>query len=392
MTKAKTFLTAAAAFGVVFAGVTAALKFNEWTQSQSSVFKRSGLNKDLFQNVSLDQVGNSPDFRLAAKRILPSVVSIDTQVEGETFFGERYVRDYSSGSGVVVSQDGYIVTNNHVVRANLGFGRTQVLDKVRVTLSDGSTVPAQVVGTDPRADLAVLKVAKSGLTPISVGDSRKVEVGQWVVAVGNPLGFENTLSVGVVSNVNRQLPGTGDAVFIDGIQTDAAINHGNSGGALCNADGELVGICSSIATTTNANIGIGFAIPANRMKQVVDDIIKFGYAKYGQSGIQVWNTAGGLGIAEAREEIKRRTSSPVEPPKEGAVVVEIEPNSVAAQAGVHTLDVVTEVNGNKVADFEDFRKFLSPLRPGTQVELKVWSAGKEKLVKLTLTDAGKGDA
>lgn len=392
MTKAKTFFMAAAAFGVVFAGVTAALKFDEWSRTQGSVFKKPGPPADLFKNVSLDQSSNSPDFRLAAKRILPSVVSIDTQVEGETFFGERYVRDYSSGSGVVVTPDGYIVTNNHVVRANLGFGRTQILDKVRVTLSDGSSIPAKVVGTDQRADLAVLKVQKSGLTPIAVGDSSKVEIGQWVVAVGNPLGFENTLSVGVVSNLGRQLPGSGDAVFIDGIQTDAAINHGNSGGALCNANGELVGICSSIATTTDANIGIGFAIPVNRMKQVVDDIIKFGYAKYGQTGIRVWDNPGGLNIAGARAEIQRRTQSPAEPPQEGAVIVDVQSGSAAAQAGLHDLDIVTSVNGRKVSDFQDYRKLVSPMKPGEQVEIKVWSAGKERLVKLTLTDAGKGEA
>ena len=392
MSNAKTAILTLAAFGVVFAGVTAALKVNELSQGKKSVFESRPKRESLLQNASLEQVpAGSLDFRSAAKKILPSVVSIDTQVEGENFFGEHVVQDYSQGSGVVIAEDGYIVTNNHVVRANMGFGRSQIADKVRVTFSDGQTFPAKVVGTDPRSDLAVLKIEKSGLDPIEIGDSSKVEVGQWVVAVGNPLGFENTLSVGVVSNVGRQLPGTGDAVFIDGIQTDAAINHGNSGGALCTADGSLVGISSSIATTTNANIGIGFAIPVNRMKQVVDDIVKFGYAKYGQMGVSVLPRQNILGVPEARAELKRRTNANSEPPSTGAVVLDVQIGSPAATAGLKDLDVITEINGKKISDFEDFRKVLSPLRPGDQIECKLWSAGQSKVVKLSLADAGRAN-
>ena len=317
------------------------------------------------------------------------MVSIDTQVEGQNYFGEYVVQDYAQGSGVVIAAEGYIVTNNHVVRANVGFGRTQIADKVRVTFSDGKSYPAKVVGTDPRSDLAVLKIERAGLVPIEMGDSSKVEVGQWVVAVGNPLGFENTLSVGVVSNIGRQLPGTGNAVFIDGIQTDAAINHGNSGGALCTADGALVGISSSIATTTNANIGIGFAIPVNRMQQVVDDIVKFGYAKYGQMGVSILPRPGVLGVPEARAELKRLTNSPSEPPSAGAVVRDVQAGSVAAIAGMKDFDVITEINGKKIEDVEDFQKILSPLRPGAVVDCKVWSAGQMKTVKVSLSDAGR---
>lgn len=381
-----------AAFGVVFAGVTAALKFNEFTKANTSVFALKPKQSGWFQNASLEQTtGGAPDFRQAAKKILPSVVSIDTQVEGENFFGEHVVQDYAQGSGVVVAADGYIVTNNHVVRANMGFGRTQVADKVRVTFSDGKSYPAKIVGTDPRSDLAVLKVDKTGLVPIDLGDSSKVEVGQWVVAVGNPLGFENTLSVGVVSNVGRQLPGSGEAVFIDGIQTDAAINHGNSGGALCTADGSLVGISSSIATTTNANIGIGFAIPVNRMKQVVEDIVKFGYAKYGQMGVSVLQRPGILGVPEARAELKRLTNASSEPPSAGTVVRDVQGGSPAAGAGLKDYDVIVEINGKKVDDVEDFQKILSPLRPGAEVVCKVWSTGQYKTLKLSLADAGKAN-
>jgi S1-C subfamily serine protease len=376
-------------FATIFVAVTAALKFNEQSKTRSSIFSQAPARETWIQNAGLDSVPQSLDFRLAAKKILPSVVSVDTQVEGENFFGERVVQDYSQGSGVIVSADGYIVTNNHVIRAQVGFGRSQIANRVLVHFSDGKSAEAKVIGTDPRSDLAVLKVDRSGLSPIQVGDSSKVEVGQWVIAVGNPLGFENTLSVGVVSNVGRQLPGSGDAVFIDGIQTDAAINHGNSGGALCTSDGSLVGINSSIASTTNANIGIGFAIPSKRMKQVVDDIIKFGYAKYGQLGVQVWKRPDGLSFAEAREELKSRTSSPGEPPSQGCVVLDVSSGSPAETAGLKPLDVITEINNQKIVDFVDFQKILSPMGPSAEVNIKVWSAGKVKSIKAVLTDVGK---
>ncbi|MBS1713602.1 MAG: trypsin-like peptidase domain-containing protein [Armatimonadetes bacterium] len=389
MTKSGIAIATVAVFGVVFAGVTAALRVDKlWrdrSYNESSIFKKPSVT---LQPVKLDNTGNAPDFRAAAKLILPSVVNITTQIDGADFFGRHITQD-GAGSGVILTDDGYIVTNNHVVRTDMGFGRSRLVDKVLVTLTDGRNLPASVVGTDPRSDLAVIKVNANGLKPIDVGDSAKLEVGQWVIAVGNPLGFENTLSVGVVSNVGRQLPGSGDAVFIDGIQTDAAINPGNSGGALCTADGQLVGINSSIATTTRANIGIGFAIPSNRMRQVVDDIVKFGYAKYGRIGIQLIRRQGVLGVPDAREELKQRTNASSEPPSEGAVVVDVEADSPAGTAGVHELDVVTEVNGKPVKDIEDFQKVVSPLRPGAEVALKLWSAGQVKSVKFTLSDVGK---
>jgi len=192
-----------------------------------------------------------------------------------------------------------------------------------------------------------------------------------------------------VSNVGRQLPGSGEAVFIDGIQTDAAINHGNSGGALCTADGTIIGISSSIATTTNANIGTGFAIPVNRVKQVVDDILKFGYAKNGQMGVRVLQQQGILGIAEARAELKSRTNSSTEPPSYGAVILNVQPGSAATKSGLRDLDVVTEINGKKIEDVVDFQKILSPLRPGAKVDCKFWSAGQPKSASMTLEDTGK---
>lgn len=390
MSKSKIALALVAAFGVVFAAVTAAIKVNDLVKANQSIFGPSRKTDSWLQDAKFDkETGNSADFRAASKKILPSVVSIDTQVEGETFFGRHVVQDANAGSGVVVSQDGYIVTNNHVLRVNVGFGETQMVDKVRVTFSDGKSVPAKIVGADPRSDLAVLKVDQTGLVPIEIGDSTKLEVGQWVIAVGNPLGFANTLSVGVVSNIGRQLPGSSDAVFIDGIQTDAAINPGNSGGALCDTDGQLVGINSSIASTTRANIGIGFAIPVNRMRQVVDDIIKFGYAKYGQLGVTILQRPGVLSVADARAELRRRTNAPSEPPTEGAVIIGVEPGSPGATAGIHDLDIVTEIDGKKVADFEDYEKVMSLLRPGKKVSLKVWAAGTVKTLNVELADAGK---
>lgn len=332
-------------------------------------------------------VATELDFRQTAKAVLPSVVSIDTTVRGRNFLNESFERKASSGSGVVISADGYVVTNNHVLEIE-GFRSRRRVDGVSVTLSDGRVLQAQIVGTDPRSDLAVLKVEAKDLRPIALGDSTKLEVGEWVVAVGNPLGYENTVSVGVVSSVNRPLPGNRQAVFIDGIQTDAAINMGNSGGALCNVAGELVGINTAIASIGGGNIGLGFAIPVNRMNQVVRDLIEHGRVRYGTMGVTLYQPYSLIRNPDARAQLMQMKQSTQEPPQDGVIVDEVDPAGVAAKAGIGPLDVITKIDGRKVESMEDFLVVISPKRPGEKVALEFWSNGKLRSVELVLADAG----
>ncbi|MCU0317100.1 MAG: trypsin-like peptidase domain-containing protein [Fimbriimonadaceae bacterium] len=330
------------------------------------------------------------DFRPAARRVLPSVVSIDTWRQGEDMFtGQTMERQLGSGSGVIISRAGYVVTNNHVLqvgRSRFG-GRPVYADRIVVTLSDGRSIQAKLIGADPKSDLAVIQAELPNLSPIELGDSGALEVGEWVMAVGNPLGYSNTLSVGVVSNVNRPLPVQEGGLFGDAIQTDAAINQGNSGGALTNAKGQLVGINTAIASIGGGSIGIGFAIPVNRMKTVVDDIVKLGYARYGELGVGLAPRQGVLAIAENRALVRQRSGSPTDPPRVGALILSINEGGAADRAGIRPLDIILGINGKPVRDLNDFRTIISPLKPDERVSLRIWSRGQERQIQATLTEA-----
>lgn len=365
-------------FGVVFAASLFAFKVGAATQPATSIRVNPG-------SASAVEVQNAakalPDFRAAAKKILPSVVSVTTLMEGENWFGEKFIEPSGTGSGVVLSADGHIVTNNHVVTA----GGSRVADKIIVKFSDGTTAEAKVIGTDPRSDIAVLQVKADGLSPIAVGDSDSLDVGQWAIAAGNPLGFEQTVSVGIVSNTKRPLKTDDYAIFVDGIQTDAAINHGNSGGALCDSEGRLIGINTMIASTDNGSVGIGFAIPVNRVKAVVDEILKFGRARYGRIGIAVRSDSSILGIAQVRARLKAQTGAQVDPPSEGVIVSQVF-QGPAAQAGLQPLDVIIEINGKPMKQTEDYQVFMADKKPGAELKVKVWSRGQSKTISVTLGD------
>lgn len=373
-------------FGVVFAGVLAALNFDRQRHSAPvQVVEKPAIT---LQGASAPVEG-AADFRTAAQRALQSAVSIQTIVRQTDFFGEDLgLRPYAMGSGVVISKDGYVVTNNHVVRA--GGLNGPIADKVVVHLSDGKSYDAKVVGSDPKSDIALIKLDNVAVTPIEMGDSSKLVPGQWVMAVGNPLGLENSVTLGIVSSLGRQLAGDGTRLFIDGIQTDAAINMGNSGGPLVDDQARLVGINSSIARTdqySSGNIGIGFAIPVNRMRQVVDDLIKFGRAKYGAMGIDFnpqWD--GYLGNDETREAYRQQFGAL--PPRAGMIVARVATNGPAAKAGIKFGDVITHVGGREVKDPKSFMGAVSTGRPGDVVQVTVFSAGKTRDVSVTLGEAG----
>ncbi len=324
-----------------------------------------------------------PDFRAAAKRILPSIVSITTLNEGENWFGERFIEPAGSGSGVVISKSGYIVTNNHVVT----MGGRRLADKIVVKFHDGKSEEASLVGRDPRADIAVLKVKRQDIAPVTMGDSANLEPGEWAIAAGNPLGFEQTISVGVVSSLGRPLRSQDYAVFVDGIQTDAAINQGNSGGALCDSQGRLVGINTMIASTDQGSVGIGFAIPVNRVKSVVDDIVKYGHAKYGRIGLAVRNDSSVLSVPAARRQLMQIVQTTSEPPSKGVLVQQVYQNGPAALAGVRRWDVLTSINGKPMNETMDYQVYMSDKKPGESLTIVLWSAGETKTVKVTLDEA-----
>jgi len=365
-----------------FIGALGAREASRWLEHRPQSSLLSVPPELLAQNVDYQPVTGGPaDFRAAAKKVLPSVVSIDKYQRG--FFDDSTLEETASGSGVILSQDGTIVTNNHVVAG---------AQEVRVRLPDRRTFTADVVGTDPTSDLAVIRVKADGLTPIEMGDSDKLEVGQWVLAIGNPLGYDGTLSAGVVSNKARSL-GTQASVIINAIQTDAPINPGNSGGALTDADGRLVGINSAISSNTGGNIGIGFAIPVNRVKRVAREIIESGHAHNPYVGIFLAPQLDGWLAAQGdREQLAQAVNVDVSAvPSTGFLLYSrraepVTPGSPAAKAGIQALDVILAIDGKAIVDRLDYFSALDGKHPGDNITIKMWSRGSTKTVTLTLTE------
>jgi serine protease Do len=266
------------------------------------------------------------------------------------------------GSGVIVSQDGYILTNNHVVDS---------ADEVKVELPDKRTFTAKVVGTDPASDLAVLKINASSLPTLTLGDSDAVKVGDVVLAVGNPLGVGETVTSGIISAKGRTTE-VGDGSYQDFLQTDAPINHGNSGGALVNANGDLIGINSQILTPSDGNIGLGFAIPSNMARNVMDQLIKNGTVRRAKLGVTVQSITADLATSLGL------------PSAKGALVSDVEDGSPAARAGIAQGDVITEFNGRPVADSNQLRNDVSSTTPGSTVSLKLLRNGRTETVQAKL--------
>lgn len=266
------------------------------------------------------------------------------------------------GSGVIVSADGYILTNHHVVDG---------AQEIRVELNDGRTLPAKVVGSDAPSDLAVLKVEATDLPVLTLGDSDKARVGDVALAVGNPLGIGQTVTSGIISAKGRST-GLSDGSFEDFIQTDAAINRGNSGGALVNASGELIGINSQIFSPTGGNIGIGFAIPSNMAKDVMGQLIKTGSVRRGMLGVNIQpvtaDLAASLGLNQSR----------------GAIVSGVQAGGPADRAGLKRGDVITAFNGTPVTDNNTLRNAVARTQPGAVATLTVSRDNREQQLRVTL--------
>ncbi len=328
------------------------------------------------------QVGEAPMPTLAPmiKKVSPSVVSIRTRGTLENprannpllddpffrrFFGDQLPRQgprpfQAAGSGVVVDEkNGYIITNAHVVENST---------EITVTTQEGANLTAKVVGSDPGTDVAVIKLNEQAKLPaITLGDSGTAEVGDFVVAIGNPFGLEHTVTSGIISALGRS--GINPDGYEDFIQTDASINPGNSGGALVNLKGELVGINSAIFSATGGNIGIGFAVPVNLVKNVMGELIQYGEVKRGLLGV---------GIQTLTSDVTDAVGVPAN--TQGALVTQVTKGSSAEKAGIKINDVLTSVNGHTVKSGGELRNSIGLLRVGDKVEVGLLRDGKPRKV------------
>lgn len=267
-----------------------------------------------------------------------------------------------TGSGVVVSPDGYVVTNNHVID-----GATAL----EITLNNNSSYPARVVGTDPSSDLALLKIeAEEDLPYLVFGDSDRSEVGEWVLAVGNPFNLTSTVTAGIISAKARSISSDSNLSFI---QTDAAVNPGNSGGALVNTRGELIGINTAIKSRTGSYVGYSFAIPSNTAKKVIEDLLEFGKVQRGILGISALRAESAEGIRKGIDQI------------EGVYISEVAPGSGAEAAGLQTGDVIKKVDEVAIKNFIGLTGYLSAKRPGDQVRIEIDRAGERIVSMVTLS-------
>ncbi len=330
------------------------------------------------------------DFTEVADRVVDAVVHIkSTQRQGRPqaqqqrprgmdpfrdFFGpDQFFRfeqpgpsqpSVGTGSGVIINESGYIVTNNHVI--------DNAAD-IEVTLTNNKTYKATVIGTDPSTDLALLQIKAENLPTLKLLDSDEVKVGEWVMAVGNPLGLNSTVTAGIVSAKGRNINILKERFAVESfIQTDAAINPGNSGGALVNLNGGLVGINTAIASPTGAYAGYGFAVPSNIVNKVVEDLLQYGSVQRGVLGVMIRSVDGNLAKAEGLSVTT------------GVYVDSLLQNSAAGDAGVEPGDIITAVNGQAVTNSSELQERIARYRPGDEVELTLLRSGNEKTLSVTL--------
>jgi serine protease Do len=357
-----------------------------WTQARHEADKRPTVTFVLDDKpVSRDNKNGITSFAPVVKKVTPSVVKVLVASTPKNvtyddmfpdhpffrrFFGEEFGRNQSRrefrmpkqhglGSGVIVSEDGYILTNNHVV---------DNADEVKVALTDGREFTAKVIGKDPKTDIAVLKIDASDLPALPIANSDNIEVGDLVLAVGNPFGVGQTVTMGMVSATGR---GNLGLDYEDFIQTDAAINPGNSGGALVDAEGRLVGINTAILSRSGGNQGIGFAVPVNLARDVMESLIRDGRVVRGFLGVGIQD----LNPALAKEFDLDRTS--------GVVVTEVTPDSPAAKAGLKSGDIITEFGGREVRDSRHLKLQVAQAAPGKTVAIKVLRDGKARTLQAT---------
>jgi serine protease Do len=315
------------------------------------------------------------DFSAAAEEVMPAVVNVTsiTQFKARSEWERRYMElfgapeaDQSTGSGVIISNKGYIVTNNHVIKG---------ASTVEVTLFDKRKFKATVIGADPSTDLAVLKINADKLPTVEFANSDEAKIGEWVLAVGNPFELNFTVTAGIISAKGRNINILGDQRSIESfIQTDAAVNPGNSGGALVNADGKLLGINTAIATPTGTYAGYSFAVPINLVKKVVSDLMEFGEVKRGYLGVV---------IQEINSDIAKKENLSV---NEGVLVTDLVSGGAAEKSGVKIGDVIVKVDGIDTKSVPELQEQIGSRNPGDLVTLTIHRNGSMKELNLKLKE------
>ncbi|MCD6569516.1 MAG: DegQ family serine endoprotease [Deltaproteobacteria bacterium] len=328
--------------------------------------------QDLFQGDLIADV---------AQKVLPSVVNISSVktvvVEQSPFLSDPFFREFfgfvpqkrlekALGSGVIVSGDGYIITNHHVIGG---------ADKVEVRLADGKVFEASIVGSDPKSDVAVIKIAAKDLPAIAIGNSSNLRIGTLVLAVGNPFGLNQTVTMGIISALGRS--GLGITDYENFIQTDAAINPGNSGGALVNMKGELIGINTAILSRSGGNVGIGFAIPVNLAMNIMKSIINYGKVVRGWLGVTVQDITSK--IAKAMHLTSTR----------GVLVSGVVKDSPGDRGGIKRGDVIVEINSKPVTRSSELRFIVAEMQPGASARFKVLRNGKAKTLNIIIGDLSR---
>ncbi len=402
-------ISAITALAVMWGYGTYVKNSNTYAGQQTGVMPANYKYAGLFDGNSAPP-GGAIDFTVPAAAATPAVVHIKTKTNAKQvsnslpkkqpnnpfsdlfdddmlnqLFGGRgrgvIPEQRASGSGVIISDDGYIVTNNHVV---------ENADEIDVTLANKKTYKAKVIGTDPSYDLAVIKVEAAGLPFLLYGNSDDVKIGQWVLAIGYPLNLETTVTAGIISAKARSLglnkdkngdPKSGVESFI---QTDAAVNMGNSGGALINTDGRLVGINSAIASPTGYYSGYSYAIPVNIVKKVIDDLIKFGTVQRGFLGVSYVNAS------DMSDEDKTKQGMPTS--AEGIYVSEVDKAGGAYEAGIRKGDIIKKLNGEEISNGGEMQGIISRQKPGDKLPVTYIRNGKEVTAIVTLKNkAGNYD-
>ncbi len=373
--------------------------------SDFELFKQNKNNDAYFTSATLPAVSqNPPDLTTAAEKTIDAVVSVKNYSSVQQrqqmidpfdfFFGDPFnnsprqkqqqtPKDVPSGlgSGVIISEDGYIVTNNHVIDG---------ADKIEVTLNNQKTYTATLVGTDPNSDIALLKIDEKGLTFLNFYNSDNVKVGEWVLAVGNPFGLTSTVTAGIISAKGRSLDllrSNSRAPIESFIQTDAAVNPGNSGGALVNTNGDLIGINTAIASHSGTGTfeGYSFAVPSNIAKKVVEDIRKYGLVQRGYLGIGALDMSDEMAVKQYNTQNKTSYKS-----QQGVLVTEVQDDGGAKDAGIKKGDIITQIDGTTIKNFPTLSGIIGEKRPGDQVQVNVLRDGSNKSFNVKIKDAKGG--
>lgn len=323
------------------------------------------------QQISLE--GYSDTAVAAANKVLPSIVGIKIEFAVNSIFNRGTSVASAEGSGIIISEDGYILTNNHVVNSSSSSSFYEVEEASKVTVklyNDDTEYEAQIIGTDEQTDLAVIKIDKTGLTAAELGDSDGVQVGEFAMAIGNPLGLSSSVTSGIISAVNREVTDEDGNTYV-AIQTDASINAGNSGGALVNSQGQVIGVNTLKLSGTGVE-GVGFAIPINSTKDITDQLIKYNKVKRPYMGI------GGIDLDEQTAKANNLVV--------GVYVKQLEDFSAAEKGGVRVGDVITEVDGQKVTTMDEINEIKNQKNIGDTITLKVYRNGQYKDLTVTLQE------